>query len=88
MWRIGRGLHALNPLDAGPLRAALAPPPAPTGDRLAETIRARRLSLLEALVAIVRRGEITVTERRLLDVALDLAVHATHRRHGGAAGSR
>ena len=24
VWRIGRGLHSLNPLDAGPLRAALA----------------------------------------------------------------
>ncbi|MDT7671978.1 MAG: hypothetical protein QOC74_4761, partial [Pseudonocardiales bacterium] len=24
VWRVGRGLHALNPLDAGPLRAELA----------------------------------------------------------------
>ena len=75
MWRIGRGLHSLNPLDAGPLRAAVAQTRVGTErDRLRETIRARRLSLLEALVVIVRRGEITVTERRLLDVALDLAV--------------
>lgn len=79
VWRIGRGLHSLNPLDAGPLGSALA---AVTGEerlRLLETIRARRLSLLEALVTIVRRetgGGITVTERRLLGVALDLAVDA------------
>ncbi len=76
VWRIGRGLHSLNPLDAGPLRTALARSSGEERDRLSETIRARRLSLLEALVVIVRRGEVTVTERRLLDVALDLAVAA------------
>ena len=76
VWRIGRGLHSLNPLDAGPLRAALAQTHGTDRDRLRETIRARRLSLLEALVVIVRRAEITVTERRLLDVGLDLAVAA------------
>lgn len=80
VWRIGRGLHSLNPLDAGPLRAALAQTQGAERARLLETIRARRLSLLEALVVIVRRAEITVTERRLLDVALDLAVTATERR--------
>ena len=66
----------LNPLDAGPLRAALAQTGGADRDRLRETIRARRLSLLEALVVIVRRAEITVTERRLLDVGLDLVVDA------------
>ena len=76
VWRIGRGLHSLNPLDAGPLRAAVAQTHGAERDRLRETIRARRLSLLEALVVIVRRAEITVTERRLLDVGLDLAVAA------------
>jgi hypothetical protein len=83
VWRIGRGLHSLNPLDAGPLRAALAQTQGTERARLLETIRARRLSLLEALVVIVRRTEITVTERRLLDVALDLAVTATER-HGAS----
>jgi hypothetical protein len=76
VWRIGRGLHSLNPLDAGPLRTALAQASGEERARLLETIRARRLSLLEALVVIVRRAEITVTERRLLDVALDVAVAA------------
>lgn len=74
VWRIGRGLHSLNPLDAGPLRTALAQTSGEEHERLVETVRARRLSLLESLVVIVRRAEITVTERRLLDVALDMAV--------------
>jgi hypothetical protein len=43
-------------------------------ERLHETIRARRLSLLEALITIVRRGDVSVTERRLLGAALDTAV--------------
>lgn len=74
VWRVGRGLHALNPLDAGPLRGELAAAVGTERDRLAETIRARRLSLLEALVCIVRRGEVEVTERRLLGAALDACV--------------
>jgi len=71
VWRIGRGCHALNPLDAGPLRQALDAAGGAERQRLAETIRARRLSLLEALVLIVRRGDVSVTERRLLGGALD-----------------
>jgi hypothetical protein len=76
VWRIGRGLHCLNPLDAGPLRHALTHTSSAEGHRLAETIRARRLSLLEALVVIVRRADLDVTERRLLGIALDLVVDA------------
>lgn len=79
VWRIGRGLHSLNPLDGGPLAAALAQTVGSERERLTETIRARRLSLLEALVVIVRRGEVTATERRLLDAALDLAVEGARR---------
>ncbi len=77
VWRIGRGRHTLNPLDAGPLRAAVARATGAARDRLTETIRARQLSLLEALVVIVRRGQITVTERLILGAALDLAVQST-----------
>jgi hypothetical protein len=73
VWRIGRGRHTLNPLDAGPLRAAAARTSGADRDRLLETIRARQLSLLEALVVIMRRGQITVTERLILGEALDLA---------------
>jgi hypothetical protein len=74
VWHLGRGLHALNPLDAGPLRAALRTAATTDRTRLTETLRARRLSLLEALITIVRRDEPDVTERRLLGRALDLAV--------------
>ncbi|GAA2861936.1 ATPase [Pseudonocardia halophobica] len=74
VWEVGRGAHSLNPLDAGPLAAALDAAKGSERERLAETIRARRLSLLEALTTIVRRAEITVTERRLLGAALDLVV--------------
>ncbi|MFC5952148.1 hypothetical protein ACFQH9_28170 [Pseudonocardia lutea] len=74
VWEVGRGAHSLNPLDAGPLAAALDTVKGAERERLAETIRARRLSLLEALTTIVRRAEITVTERRLLGAALDLVV--------------
>ncbi|MFC4945833.1 hypothetical protein [Pseudonocardia sp. GCM10023141] len=73
VWKLGRGLHALNPLDAGPLLPALTAASGAERERLAETIRARRLSLLEALITIVRRSEPTVTERRLLGAALDTA---------------
>jgi hypothetical protein len=76
VWHLGRGLHALNPLDAGPLRAALRTASHTDRTRLLETLRARRLSLLEALITIVRRDEPDVTERRLLGRALDVAVDA------------
>jgi hypothetical protein len=85
VWRIGRGLHSLNPLDAGPLRPAVAQTVGSERERLLETIRSRRLSLLEALVVIVRRGELTVTERRLLAVALDIVVDASGETATGAA---
>ncbi len=76
VWRVGRGLHSLNPLDAGPLRGELAAASGAAREALAESVRVRRLTLLEALVSIVRRGEVDVTERRLLGAALDLAVDA------------
>lgn len=80
VWRLGRGLHSLNPLDAGPLRAALCSAPEADRTRLTETLRARRLSLLDALVTIVRRDEPDVTERRLLGAALDGVVAQDHDR--------
>ncbi|SDH43708.1 ATP-binding protein [Pseudonocardia oroxyli] len=71
VWRIGRGAHSLNPLDAGPLAATLAAAVGTERERIAETIRARRISLLEALTTIVRGADISVTDRRLLGAALD-----------------
>jgi hypothetical protein len=80
VWRLGRGLHALNPLDASFLQAAVDQSVGAERHHLEETIRTRRCSLLEALVTIVRRTvDLTVTERRVLAVALDITV-AGHRR--------
>lgn len=80
VWRVGRGQARLNPLDVGPLRQAINATTGATRARLTETVRARQLSLLEALITIVRRQqahpEISTTERRLLGRALDLAVDA------------
>jgi hypothetical protein len=73
VWRIGRGLHSLNPLDGGPLRDALRHASGVEHDRLAETLRARQISLLEALIVIVRRAGMAVTERVVLGTALDAA---------------
>jgi hypothetical protein len=82
VWRLGRGVHALNPLDASFLQAALDQSIGAERHRLEETIRSRRCSLLEALVTIVRRTcDVTVTERRLLSVALDVAVEGHRRAH-------
>jgi hypothetical protein len=42
-------------------------------DRLAETLRARQISLLEALIVIVCRARMAVTARVVLGTALDVA---------------
>ena len=73
VWRVGRGLHTLNPLDGGPVRAALAAAVGSERTALADTLRARRIALLEALLAVVRGGPLPVTERRLVAAALDVA---------------
>ena len=70
---IGEGLISCQHQFAAALNAAVGT----EQDRIAETLRARRASLLEALLSIVRRGEVTVTERRLLAAALDLATTAS-----------
>ena len=52
--RIGRGLDRINPLDAGPLGAALRRMSGPDADALRWEVRSRRLSLLMALCTLVR----------------------------------
>lgn len=78
VWRIGRGLHALNPLDGGPLADAWRQSSGDEAARLAETLRARQISLLESLIVIVRRAGMAVTERVVLGAALDAAVAASN----------
>ena len=70
--RIGRGLDRINPLDAGPLGQVLSKMPGPDAQALRWEVRARRLSLLLALCALVRESRITNAEEVLLGRAIDL----------------
>jgi hypothetical protein len=70
--RVGRGLDRINPLDAGPLGAALARMSGTDAQRLRLEIRGRRLSLLLALCTLVRNGRVTNPEEVLLGRAIDL----------------
>jgi hypothetical protein len=70
--RIGRGLDKINPLDAGPLGAALHRMPGAESKALRWEVRSRRLSLLLALCTLVREARITNAEEVLLGRAIDL----------------
>jgi hypothetical protein len=84
VWRVGPGLHALNPLDGSFLRAALDQSVGAERQRLADTIRGRRGALLQALISIVRkRARLDTTEELLLWRTLDVAVE-----RGGSSPSR
>jgi hypothetical protein len=70
--RIGRGLDRINPLDAGPLGAALHRMSGPDAQALRWEVRSRRLSLLMALCTLVRESRITNAEEVILGRAIDL----------------
>ena len=70
--RIGRGLDRINPLDAGPLGAALRRMSGPDAQALRWEVRSRRLSLLMALCTLVRESRITNAEEVILGRAIDL----------------
>ena len=70
--QVGRGCDRVNPLDAGPLGAALARMSGPDAERLRLEVRGRRLALLLALCALVRTGRITNPEEVLLGRVVDL----------------
>jgi hypothetical protein len=70
--RIGRGLDRINPLDAGPLGAALRQMAGPDAAGLRWEMRSRRLSLLMALCTLVRGAPITNAEEVVLGRAVDL----------------
>jgi hypothetical protein len=70
--RIGRGLDTINPLDAGPLGAALTRLSGPDARRLRKETRSRRLALLMALATLVREGPLTNAEEVILGRAIDL----------------
>jgi len=70
--RVGRGLDRINPLDAGPLGAALAQMTGPEAEQLRWEVRSRRLALLMALATLVRGERITNAEEVILGRAVDL----------------
>ncbi|GGM24087.1 hypothetical protein ACFFX1_10190 [Dactylosporangium sucinum] len=70
--RIGRGLDRLNPLDSGPLGAAVKRMGATDARQLRLEIRGRRMSLLLALCALVRGQAITNPEEIILGRAVDV----------------
>jgi hypothetical protein len=70
--RIGRGMDRINPLDAGPLGAALARMTGTAAATLRWEVRSRRLSLLMALCTLIRGSAISNAEEVLLGRAVDL----------------
>jgi hypothetical protein len=70
--RIGRGLDTINPLDAGPLGAALRRLTGPAAWQLRQELRSRRLSLLLALATLIREARLTNAEEVILGRAIDL----------------
>jgi hypothetical protein len=70
--RAGRGLDRINPLDSGPLAAARARMGGEQADKLRLEIRGRRMSLLLALCALVRRQPLSNNEEIILGRAIDL----------------
>ncbi len=70
--RIGRGLDRINPLDAGPLGAALATMTGAQAQQLRWEVRSRRLALLMALATLIRGERITNAEEVVLGRAVDL----------------
>jgi hypothetical protein len=78
---VGRGLDKINPLDSGPLGAALARMTGPDAQRLRWEVRSRRLTLLLALATLIRGDRITNAE----EVVLGRAVDVLDERHRGRA---
>ncbi|MGB3676585.1 MAG: hypothetical protein WA988_19310, partial [Candidatus Nanopelagicales bacterium] len=81
VFRIGRGLDSLNPLDLGPLRAAIDSSVGTKREQLLSVSRGRRLDLFESLITIVGGHDLTATERLFLATAVDIA-ETGHQRHG------
>ncbi|WP_020498858.1 hypothetical protein [Sciscionella marina] len=74
---IGRGQHAVNPLDPGPLAASLDSVSSARRQAVRESIRARQSALLEGLLLLELGRNPTPTERAVLSRALDIATAET-----------
>lgn len=71
--RIGRGLDRINPLDAGPLGAAMRRLSGAPAERLRAEVRGRRLNATLALCALVRTDSpISNAEETVVGAAVDL----------------
>ena len=70
--QVGRGLDTINPLDAGPLGAALRTMSGGPAAQLRAEVRSRRLSLLLALATLIREARISNAEEVILGRAIDL----------------
>jgi energy-coupling factor transporter ATP-binding protein EcfA2 len=75
--RIGRGLDRINPLDAGPLGAALRRMTSTDAEQVRLEVRGRRMSLLLALCALVRGRPVNNGEEVVLGRAIDLLADAS-----------
>ena len=69
---LGRGLDTINPLDPGPLGAALAQLTGPDADALRREVRSRRLALLMALCTLARGARLGNAEEVILGRAIDI----------------
>ncbi|BCY10981.1 hypothetical protein [Actinoplanes sp. L3-i22] len=70
--RVGRGLDRINPLDSGPLGAALTRMGVEEARKLRLEVRGRRMSLLLALCALVRGTPLSNTEEVIVGRAVDV----------------
>jgi hypothetical protein len=70
--RVGRGLDRINPLDSGPLGAALTKMAGADAAQVRLEVRGRRLSLMLALCTLVRTERVTNTEEIILGRAIDV----------------
>ncbi|SEF78377.1 hypothetical protein SAMN04489712_10218 [Thermomonospora echinospora] len=70
--RVSRGADRINPLDAGPLAAAMRHLAGAEAEALRWEVRSRRLTLLLALCTLVREARITNAEEVILGRAIDL----------------
>ncbi|MFI7632279.1 hypothetical protein [Microbispora rosea] len=70
--RVGRGLDRINPLDAGPLGAAVRTQRGAEAERTRWELRGQRLSLLMALCTLIREAPVGNAEEVILGRAIDL----------------
>ena len=74
--RVGRGLDRINPLDAGPLGAALGRMTGTAREAMLAEVRGQRLNALLALCSLVRADGVADWEAAVLGAAVDALTDA------------